>query len=199
MIQGRIVAVPRSRNSETPASCGNRTGGVADWLGVSVSIVPTQPPASPPARRFHIADGSIDGMPIVYDGPTPRHLRHSLEQVAPPEWNVRYLYVLTGPMGCIYIGQTYNPGGRMVRHRDRSRFWNFVTDIRVYRHTYEGIWPSVDGEIVDKERQAITDLVPICNLDRPLSEADRGAPWEDDLKRLNLRASMRALQVLGGA
>ena len=41
-----------SHNSETPASCGNRTGGVADWLGVSVSIVPTEPPAREPRRKI---------------------------------------------------------------------------------------------------------------------------------------------------
>lgn len=30
---------PRVR--KTPASCANRTGGVADWIGVSMTIVPT--------------------------------------------------------------------------------------------------------------------------------------------------------------
>lgn len=38
------------RNSGTPASCGNRTGGVASYLGADVSIVPTEPPAREPVR-----------------------------------------------------------------------------------------------------------------------------------------------------
>lgn len=162
---------------------------MADCKESAVPIIPTPAPAP----------SILDEMPVVYEGPIPRHLRHSLEQVAPPLWNVRYLYVLTGPMGCIYIGQTYNPGTRLVRHRDRSRFWRFVSGVRVYRHEYQGTWPGVDGEIVDMERQAITDLVPICNLERILAEADQGAPWEAELKQRNLLASRRALRLMGGA
>ena len=44
------MLVRSSHNSETPASCGNRTGGVASYVGADVSIVPTEPPAREPIR-----------------------------------------------------------------------------------------------------------------------------------------------------
>lgn len=46
---GILRAAP-SRNRGTPASCANRTGGVADWLGVDVTILPTPPAQLPPER-----------------------------------------------------------------------------------------------------------------------------------------------------
>lgn len=44
--EGAMLITAPSHNSGTPASCGNRTGGMADWIGVDVTIVPT-PPAQP--------------------------------------------------------------------------------------------------------------------------------------------------------
>ena len=49
------MLVRSSRNSETPASCGNRTGGVAGYRGADLSIVPNSPPRVPhlgDVRRF---------------------------------------------------------------------------------------------------------------------------------------------------
>ena len=139
----------------------------------------------------------LSGQTSVFHGPVPRPLRRSVDAVAPVAHGVAYVYVMDGPMGCIYIGQTSNPGHRMVQHRKRRAFWRFVTHLSIYRHGYAGMWPNIGDEVTDLERLAISDLVPIFNLDRTLSEADRGAPWEGALKARNRAASMRAVRLLG--
>jgi len=55
-----MLGAAPSRNSGTPASCGNRTGGVADWIGVDVTIVPTPPaqlsPEGPNSEPVKLGD-----------------------------------------------------------------------------------------------------------------------------------------------
>lgn len=162
------------------------------------STSPAQPsPPGPDSGPVRLGDLLPNlGMRLVYDGPIPPRLLCSLERVAPPSCDVRYLYAFHGTSGCVYIGQTYKPASRIVAHRRKSRFWKHVNHLQIYRHEYAGIWPDIDGEIMNMERQAIADLVPIYNLDRPLSEADRGAPWEEALRRQNRDANIRALRLL---
>lgn len=78
------------RNSGTPASCGNRTGGMANWLGASVSIVPTKPPMCEPVRPggtptslyFYYDRNDL----LLYVGITKRGISRNFEHNSTQEW-----------------------------------------------------------------------------------------------------------------
>lgn len=136
---------------------------------------------------------------VTHDGPIPRPLAQSILAACPPARDVHYLYVLSGPRGVVYVGQTWSPAARLAAHRKKSKFWGSVTEALILQHHFAGIWHSVDREAIEIERGLITELQPIFNLDRTLSEADRGSPWEHLLHEANRAATKRALQLLGRA
>lgn len=148
--------------------------------------------------RLELGYRTVGNNPLerVYEGGIPQPLELTLADACPVAHDVRYLYVLTGPAGFIYVGQTRRPAGRILAHRKKSQFWRHVTGMSIFRHQYAGIWPSADREIVEIERGIITDLMPIYNLDRTLAEWDKGAPWESELHRFDRAASAHALYLL---
>lgn len=168
-----------------------------------MTTVPNSPTSGTPAEPplFDIKDRytefSSGPMVLSYAGPIPRELQYSLDTACPPEYTVRYVYLLGGSLGCVYIGQTYRPGSRLVAHRKKSRFWPRVTHATIYRHVYSGTYPDPDAEIVEIERELISELVPVFNLERSLARVDRGTPYAADLIAQNNQAIRRALALLG--
>ena len=168
-----------------------------------MTTVPNSPTSGTPAEPplFDVTDRytefSSGPMVLSYAGPIPRELQYSLGQACPTGYAVRYIYILGGPMGCVYVGQTYSPARRLVSHRKKSRFWHHVTHATIYRHAYSGTYPDPDAEIVEIERELISELVPVFNLERSLARVDRGTPWAADLIAQNNQAIRRALALLG--
>lgn len=157
--------------------------------------IPEAPPLFDISGRYTEFDS--EPMTLCYAGPIPRELEYSLDKACPAARTVRYIYILGGPMGCVYIGQTYSPARRIISHRKKSRFWRHVTHATIYRHVYSHTYPTPDAEIVELERCLISELVPVFNLDRSLAEVDRDAPWSEGLIARNSQATQRALRLLG--
>ena len=168
-----------------------------------MTTVPNSPTSGTPAEPplFDIAGRYIEfssgPMGLCFAGRIPKCLQHSLDTACPPSGTAGYIYILGGPLGCVYIGQTYRPGSRLVAHRKKSRFWQHVTHATIYRHEYSGTHPTPEAELVEIERYLISELEPVFNLDRSLAEVDRGTPWAEQIVARNNRATRRALALLG--
>ena len=203
-ISSRKVVSSREKSHalQTPASCGKQDRGRGRLLGVDVTTVPnSRTSGTLPPPLFDITDRYTEfdsgPMTLSYAGPIPRELQYSLDTACPPEFALGYVYILGGPLGCIYIGQTYRPGSRLVAHRKKSRFWPHVTHATIYRHVYSGTYPYPEAEMVQIERQLISALVPVFNLERTLAQADRNMPWTERFTARNNEATCRAIALLG--
>ena len=132
-------------------------------------------PVENPGRIWFDATLSIDN---VYEGPLPNRLGE-IQEIAPPRYDARYIYVLAGHVGGVgpfvplYIGKAYSPHNRFDKHRIKP-WWPEVSALVLYRHEFDGLAATVDRETDELEREAIADFNPHYNISRPLPQRDKG-------------------------
>lgn len=120
----------------------------------------------------------LEGLARIYEGSIPWPLHHLVQQIAPRAPGARYVYVLSGRAGVLYVGQSLNPAQRLLDHRKNPRLRQ-TTFLSLFRPESPGVfYDSPDAEIAELERCAIADLVPAVNRERITPTRDIGAPWE---------------------